>query len=294
MNTRTHCICSAPLIRKPFSPNFDALGCNECGSSHFVSTENGLPPPEFKYDSDNGKYAQDDYLFGKQLRWAHHELLKQNWIGRKVLEIGCFNGFFLDELRNAGADVYGFDVNENAISVGKEMFGFGDRLNDSMEILAKQGPFDDVLCIDVLEHLDWPENSLDEIIAMLRPNGRVIVAGPTIERGFRDKSDYPPHHKWWFSRSGLELCLQLKGFGISSVAIQHDGLLFLRNFLGKALHGLDKKEFYGETKVEAPQFNSPTSSFLYAMAAKVGISLFTVLRISYCSTILIGTKGTPK
>lgn len=291
MNTRTHCICSAPLSRKPFAVHFDALECGQCGSSHFVATEKGPTPPEFRYDRENDKYAQNDYLYGKQLRWAHLELLKQNWTARKVLEIGCFNGFFLDELQKVGAEVYGFDVNRHALSVGQKMFGLDDRLDDSMASLALNGPFDDILCIDVLEHLDWPENVLDEVISLLRPGGRVIVAGPTIERRFRDKSDYPPHHKWWFSRSGLKACLHQNGFRVTSVAIQRDGLLFFRNFLGKALHGLRKREFYGDAKVAAPQFDSPIGRFLYAIAAKLGIGFFTMLRISYCSTIITGAKA---
>lgn len=294
MNTRSHCICSAPLTREQFAPHFDALKCNGCGSSHFVAAERGPTPPEFKYDGQNDKYAQDDYLYGKQLRWAHLELLKENWAGRKVLEIGCFNGFFLDELRKLGADVWGFDVNRHALSVGQKLFGLGEKLDDSMSILAEQGPFDDILYIDVLEHLDWPENVLDEALLMLKPRGRVIVAGPTIERRFRDKSDYPPHHKWWFSRVGLKSCLQQKGLNIGYVAVQRDGLLFLRNFLGKAMHGLGKKEFYGDTKVEAPQFDSTIGRFSYSICAKIGIGLFSVFRISYCSTIIIGVKGAHK
>lgn len=290
MTTDNRCICSARLSLQPFSEHFDALRCSHCGSRHFVAAANGAPAPEFRYDGENEKYTQQSYLYGKQLRWAHNQLLRQTWSGRKVLEIGCFNGFFLDELRKRGADVYGFDVNREALAVGEELFGLGGRLDTSMSNLALCGPFDDVLCIDVLEHLDQPETFLQEVSTMLKPGGRIVVAGPTIERQFHDKSDFPPHHKWWFSRSGMKAFLQQSGFEVTSIDVQRDGLLLLRNFLGKAIAGLRKREFYGEAVITTPSLDGVISRNLYAGLSALGTMLFTMLRISYCSAILTATK----
>jgi len=290
MTTREHCICLAPLNRQPFSKHFDALCCTQCGSRHFVAASNGAAAPEFKYDGGNGKYTQKDYLYGKQLRWAHNELLRQQWTGRKILEIGCFNGFFLDELRKRGANVYGFDVNREALAVGRDLFNLVGRLDTSLPNLSCHGPFDDVLCIDVLEHVDQPEAFLKEMSTLLHPGGRIVVAGPTIERRFRDKSDYPPHHKWWFSRPGLSTCLAHCGFKLTSTSVQRDGLLFLRNFLGKTIHGLRNREFYGEVKFATPRFDGVISHHLYNGLSALGTLLFTMLRISYCSTILEAIK----
>jgi SAM-dependent methyltransferase len=291
MTSRSSCICSAPLVRQKFSENFDALDCPSCGSRHFTSADNGLPAREYDYDGGNEKYARQDYLYGKQLRWAHKELLKQDWTNRKVLEIGCFNGFFLDELRKIGADTYGFDVNLDALEVGTKLFALDGKLDNSMERLARQGPFDDVICIDVLEHLDAPESVMGDIAAMLNPDGRIFVAGPTIERPFRDKTDFPPHHKWWFSRNGLRRCLQQQGFKVSAILIQRDALLFVRNFIGRAIHGLRRREYYGDTIVAGPQMDSGLGGLFYSIATAVGTALFSILRVYYCSTIVVGTKS---
>lgn len=292
MNVKEICICSATLTRTPFSDNFDSLHCNTCGSSRFVVTTHrvGAPAPEFEYGGDNEKYTEKTYLYGKQLRWAHLELLKQDWSGRKVLEIGCFNGFFLDELNKCGADVYGFDVNQDAVTVGSELFALTGRLDVSLDRLAKHGPFDDILCIDVLEHLDQPGTFLGELHALLKPDGRVTVAGPTAERRFHDKSDFPPHHKWRFSRPGLRSLLQRQDFEVISVSIQRDGMLFLRNFIGRAMTGMRKREFYGNSMITAPNMDTPIRRVLYATLSMLGIAMFTVLRISYCSAIFVAKR----
>lgn len=284
------CVCGASMSRQPFSEHFDALHCDRCESKHFIAPEN-CEAREFRYDADNAKYAESSYLFGKHLRWAHRELLGRPWAGRKVLEIGCFNGFFIDELRQAGADVYGFDVNEAALEVGRSLYGLQGRLHASLDALKVIGPFDDILCIDVLEHLDSPEAFLSEIASMLRPGGRTVIAGPTLERGFHDKSDYPPHHKWWFSRSGLQAFLRRNGYDVNDVLIQRDGLLLLRNFIGKLIHGIRQREFYGDAIVSAPTNDGPVISRIYDAAAKMGQWACTLLRVSYCSTVLIASRS---
>ena len=293
MNKDESCICSAALKRKPFSVHFDSLHCETCGSCRFVaiSTKNGTPAPEFQYGGDNEKYTEQSYLYGKQLRWAHQKLLEQDWSGRKVLEIGCFNGFLLDELKKRGADVYGFDVNQDAVTVGCELFGLTGRLDVSMERLTTYGPFDDILCIDVLEHLDQPTTFVDELYALLQPGGRLTVAGPTTERRFYDKSDFPPHHKWRFSRVGLKALLQEHGFRVVSASIQRDGMLFLRNFIGRSLYGMNKKEFFGDAVITAPMMETGFRRLLYDALSMVGIAMFTVFRISYCSAIFVAQKG---
>lgn len=292
MNTRQRCICSGPLTRQPFSRNFDALRCGRCDSRHFVAVE-GVVAVEFRYDGDNEKYAQREYLYGKQLRWAHTELLRQDWSGRKVLEIGCFNGFFLDELRKKGADVYGFDVNRDALKVGSDLFDLKDRLHGTMAEVAALGPFDDVLCIDVVEHIGHPEEFLKEVAYLLKQGGRVVVAGPTAERRFHDKSDYPPHHKWWFTREGMRSCLRNIGYEVAETVVQRDGMLFVRNLIGKAVHGLRKREFYGDAAAAVPTHEGPISRSLYAGLSLLGRIVFTLLGISYCSAIIIATKAEP-
>jgi SAM-dependent methyltransferase len=284
MTNRISCICGGAMPAHAFSENFDALRCARCGTAHFVARADAKAA-EFQYAEHNEKYAQADYLYGSVLRWSHLRLLDRDWAGRKVLEIGCFNGFFLAELRKAGAQVYGFDVNPAALEVGREIFKL-ETIFPDLEALRAYGPFDDIICVDVIEHVDSPETLLAELHDMLRPGGRLFVAGPTSERRMHDKSDFPPHHKWWFTRKGLTSFLSLAGFKVTRVDIQRDALLMLRNALGKLAYGFNRREYYGDTNFSPPSMKGPIASRLYTLATVLGIGLFTALRISYCSTLI--------
>ncbi len=86
------------------------------------------------------------------------------------------------------------------------------------------------------------------------------------------------------------ILLQRYHFKVISVYVQRDGVLFLRNLIGRILSGIHKREFYGETVVTFPSIKSVIGHGLYTVAGLIGATLFTLLRLSYCSTIFIAKK----
>jgi SAM-dependent methyltransferase len=283
------CICGGVATGQPFSEHFEVHVCSSCGTQQFHPRPD-VAAPSFRYDEATDKYSDESYLHGRELRWSHHELLKRPWQGRRVLEIGCFNGFFVDELRRAGADAHGVDVNSTALAAGAHLFGLQGRLHASVDEAQTFGPFDDIVCIDVIEHVDTPDEFVAMVSGLLAPDGRLFVAGPTVERRFFDKSDYPPHHKWRFSRPGLVRLLERGGYTPASPVIQYDGLLMLRNWIGKCLHGSSRKEFYGDVAFAPPTMSHPAACAAYAAASRAGQVLFRALRIPYCSAIVSGQR----
>lgn len=281
------CICGSRLLCESFTNNFDAHVCTNCNSTNFIH-KSDITPPNFNYDGGDEKYSNENYLYGSEMRWAHHQLLKLNWSDRRVLEIGCFNGFFLKELELVGAKPYGHDLNNRAIKVGEDLFGLKGVLSTSLNLLRDLGPYSDVLCVDILEHLDDPKLFLKEMSDFLDRDGKIYISGPTIERKFHDKSDYPPHHKWWFSRKGLELCLKQCGYRVVDIKIQRNGALMFRNFIGCMLSGFSKKEFYGNG-VTFSNKNIVIKS-IYRILDVFGISIFTLLGIEYCSSLIIAER----
>lgn len=284
------CICGKKMVPQPFSEHFDVLVCIVCATQHFKSKP-GISVREFSYNDHNEKYSEQGYLYGRELRWSHRKLLEFDWRGRRTLEIGCFNGFFVSKLMHLEADAHGVDVNQQALLVGRDSFGLEGRLHANLENAAQQGQFDDVICIDVLEHLENPDSFLAQVSTLLNPNGRVFIAGPTVERRFFDKSDYPPHHKWRFSRLGLSQFLRRGGYSPQNEFVQYDGMLLLRNAIGKWLNGPQKNEFYGDITVIPPSTEKGLVGVLYSAVSKIGTFVFTMLRIPYCSAVLVATKG---
>jgi 2-polyprenyl-3-methyl-5-hydroxy-6-metoxy-1,4-benzoquinol methylase len=99
--------------------------------------------------------------------------------GQRLLELGCGNGTFLADARDAGWQVSGLEINP----------AFRDFCRDELKIedvhcgLVNDPPFapasfDVVAMLDVLEHMYDPIVSLTQCVRLLKPNGRMVVKSP--------------------------------------------------------------------------------------------------------------------
>ncbi|MEQ9462527.1 MAG: class I SAM-dependent methyltransferase [Haliea sp.] len=286
----SECICGNNCDAKPFSQNFLVLKCAKCGTEHFepVSMASKV---EFAYEAENDKYGDERYLDGDELRWAHHRIGEMSWKFKRVLEIGCFTGFFVKRLVEMGADAYGFDKNLKAVDFGRKKFGLNERLSIRQAEIHDNAPYDAVVLVDVLEHMDDPVMFLRESTRLIESGGQIVISGPTVERRFFDKSDFPPHHIWRFSRDGMKTMLENNGFTVEKVVVERDGMLFLRNLLGRILNGYWKKEFYGDVKFSAPEIRGGVASLLYSYGQAASDALMKFLGLSYCSTLVVARKN---
>ncbi|MCE1183141.1 MAG: class I SAM-dependent methyltransferase [Rhodocyclales bacterium] len=101
----------------------------------------------------------------------------------RVLEIGCGTGATLAWLKNEGrADwVGGIELNPAAAALARPRLNLllaGD-VDRQIEQLPPQS-IDLILCLDVLEHLVDPWQTLQRIESRLRPGGQLIVSLPNI------------------------------------------------------------------------------------------------------------------
>ena len=99
--------------------------------------------------------------------------------GSRVLDVGCGRGVVLGELANLGLEVHGVEMSQAAVC------GADPRAQIRIaQNLAKAGypssHFDQVLIWHVLEHLERPRETLDEVRRILRPGGRLVVAVPNL------------------------------------------------------------------------------------------------------------------
>jgi SAM-dependent methyltransferase len=125
------------------------------------------------------------------IAYAYGRYLKAVPDGRaygQVLEVGCGSGFFLLNLAQAGVvgEAHCTDIAprmvdvcvENGRRLGLDIRG---RVADAEALPYADGTFDLVLGHAVLHHLPDVETSLKEFGRVLRPGGRLVVAGePTL------------------------------------------------------------------------------------------------------------------
>ncbi|MDR3282452.1 MAG: methyltransferase domain-containing protein [Candidatus Methanoplasma sp.] len=99
--------------------------------------------------------------------------------GSKALDIGCGNGKTVAALLDAGADVTGIDVSENAVAQCVKAFGgrAAFAAADCSEMPFEDGRFDCVTAVHVFEHLSEKKAALavGEIRRVLVPGGSVLV-----------------------------------------------------------------------------------------------------------------------
>jgi SAM-dependent methyltransferase len=117
---------------------------------------------------------------------------------RRLLDVGCGRGDFLDYARQAGLETSGVELNSNAATMarskGHQIF---TKLLHELDP-AQTGRFDLITLFQVLEHVPEPGALMKQAAAFLNPGGHISVAVPSAEGMYRfipwEPAQWPPHH----------------------------------------------------------------------------------------------------
>lgn len=153
----------------------------------------------------------------RQKRDAEFRFLPKPPGGQRLLDIGCGNGDFLANARDAGWDAIGIDADPEAVVIARQR-GL-DVSTGSIELFAGQTDcFDAITLSHVLEHLHDPGQMMRAVHRLLKPGGVLFVDTPNIQssgarlwdRNWRGLE--PPRHLVIFSMAGLIGMLKSAGF----------------------------------------------------------------------------------
>lgn len=102
--------------------------------------------------------------------------------GKRILELGCADGFISRHLAERGCRVTGVELDPEAAERASQWCEnvVQHDLNDLAWLQQVGNNYDMVLCGDVLEHLVSPETVLWQIHRLLAPGGRVIICLPNV------------------------------------------------------------------------------------------------------------------
>jgi 2-polyprenyl-3-methyl-5-hydroxy-6-metoxy-1,4-benzoquinol methylase len=93
--------------------------------------------------------------------------------GKRLADIGCAFGDFLQLVRRCGAVAHGVDLDESSLKVLQEL-----RIPSGRDIEELRATFDVVTSYQVLEHLADPNGFLAKIAGRMAADGRLLVAVP--------------------------------------------------------------------------------------------------------------------
>ena len=103
--------------------------------------------------------------------------------GRRVLEVGCGTGIFLEMAARSGAGIQAFDLSTDLLARARERVGALPNVTlacgNAEEMPYAASSFDAVYGSSILHHLDL-ERALGEVHRVLRPGGSIVFAEPNI------------------------------------------------------------------------------------------------------------------
>jgi len=138
----------------------------------------------------------------------------------RVLDIGCSTGIFLAEMKEAGWDAYGVELNPNAAEYARSHFGLDVSIGTLEEADLDKDTFTAVTFWDVLEHTRDPQETLCRVHTLLNNKGILIMTVPNYDSWDRHLFKRywvgydAPRHFYVFPRPVLSRLLSQAGFEV--------------------------------------------------------------------------------
>ena len=232
---RTSCWCGSKRLA-PFSAHY--LRCVDCetlcvavmpdpgsllvaddegdlyGSEYFdrMSKSHGFPPLE---ERARGEIPE------RCTYWLR-SLLRRKLPPGSTLELGCSHGGFVALLRAAGFDATGLDLSPGAVEKARRRFDIPVLVGPLKAQTIAPGSLDAVILMDLLEHLAEPLETIRRCVALLKPDGILMIQVPKYREGksySRMQQENDPflthliesQHLHLFSKTSVQLLLQRAG-----------------------------------------------------------------------------------
>jgi SAM-dependent methyltransferase len=140
----------------------------------------------------------------------------------KAIEIGCGEGFSTQRLRDllpANVTLYASEFVEDLVPKAQKRNPSVKVTQESIyETKHADNSFDLIFLLEVLEHLDYPDQALQELARILKPDGYLVLG--------------VPREPLWCSLN-MARGTYLKNFGNTPGHLNHWSSLMLRSFMAK-------------------------------------------------------------
>lgn len=196
----------------------EVLRCARCGMEHMV--------PMRTWAAEH--YPVQSHGFG----FDHDTALARLRGGSgMLLEIGCAEGDFLAAAVALGYRAIGLDFAPASVAAaraaGRDVRDAG--VHRLTEAVGADAPFDVIAMFQIIEHLETPDTTFDDLARMARPGTRLVIGCPAPRRfarayphpervGRSEFWDYPPQHTMRWTPAALRAFLARHGWAVTHVA----------------------------------------------------------------------------
>jgi 2-polyprenyl-3-methyl-5-hydroxy-6-metoxy-1,4-benzoquinol methylase len=197
--------------------------------------------------------------------WAL-ELMKRGK-GRRVLDVGCGSGAFLEFAHKAGMEVSGMEHSASAAEAARAK-GF-TILEKPLSISMPEdfgGAFDWVTLFQVLEHVPDPVDFIRSSARLLKPGGGLFIAVPSegqvLDRlAPYDPHRWPPHHVSRWTNKAFTLLAEKVGLDVKEITQSTLEKGMVRYFAGL---GQRQKKILHPDSPAGPSWYPGAMALLYA------------------------------
>ena len=187
--------------------DLEVCQCSMCG---LVQLNN---PPVSYYKEVIRAAAFSEEMRGFRVEQFRNFVEEYSLRGKKVVEIGCGKGEFLELMSSAGADAYGIEYSTESVNWCKR-----NNLNvekfyiDSEDNKIPKYPFDCFFIMNFFEHLPDPNATLKCLYSNLSEDGIGLIEVPNFDMILEKNlfSEFISDHLFYFTKDSLRIIFRKK------------------------------------------------------------------------------------
>lgn len=230
---RKCCICNSRDNSLPYKRvgNYQTSKCSKCKLIYLDSGNSSINPYSFYSDARKDEDKDNDaksviyysfpemykkypnvfnYYFNKRIK----HIFKYIKNPKSILDIGCGYGLWLNFCKNKFKDIYGIDLNQDAVSYAVKNYHLNVERLTLEQLDCAQKKFDVVTMCDVLEHIEDPDLVLQNIHNLMHKKSVLYIQVPDVV-GLKIPYGYNwllPHHLWQFNATTMIELLKKNNF----------------------------------------------------------------------------------
>lgn len=180
-------------------------------------------------------FSEENYWFQRHL--VVYEFIKNFTCGKRVVDLGCGEGYGVDVLASVAESAVGVDLSRESLYNARLKYPKHNTefvLDDLYNVSdCPDGEFDVVCCLQVVEHLHDPESLAREMKRLMAANGIAFISTPNILTNSPNRR-FPinPFHLFEFDSSSFSEFMA-ENFEFHEILCLHHGrrLKFHEKFL---------------------------------------------------------------